>query len=132
MAGQGCCHFGAYLIEHVKCGCGCGEGRKQCFRIPLRNTYVAVMCDHVTWSTRYGVFRQTFVTVFYERFRKVCPQCNTVVHAMECNRSMRLRKVCAQCNTVVHVKRSVCDCGHAFESKKGKHSVLLLGSLRTQ
>ena len=49
------------------------------------------------------------MTVFYERFRKVCPQCNTVVHAMECNRSMRLRKVCAQCNTVVHVKRSVCD-----------------------
>ena len=58
------------------------------------------------------------MTVFYERFRKVCPQCNTVVHAMECNRSMRLRKVCAQCNTVVHVKRSVCDCGHAFASKK--------------
>ena len=55
-----------------------------------------------------------------ERFRKVCPQCNTVVHAMECNRSMRLRKVCAQCNTVVHVKRSVCDCGHAFASKKRK------------
>ena len=94
--------------------------------------YVVVMCDHVTWSTRYSVFRRTFVTVFYERFRKVCPQCNTVVHAMACNRSMRLRKECAQCNTVVHVKRSVCDCGHAFASKKGKHSVLLLGSLRTQ
>ena len=55
-----------------------------------------------------------------ERFRKVCPQCNTVVHAMECNRSMRLREVCAQCSTVVHVKRSVCDCGHAFASKKRK------------
>ena len=39
---------------------------------------------------------------------------------MECNRSMRLRKVCAQRNTVVHVKRSVCDCGHAFASKKRK------------
>ena len=58
------------------------------------------------------------MTVFYERFRKVCPQCNTVVHAMECNRSMCLRKVCPQCNTVVHVKRSVCDCVHAFASKK--------------
>ena len=23
------------------------------------------------------------MTVFYERFRKVCPQCNTVVHAMD-------------------------------------------------
>ena len=23
-----------------------------------------------------------------------------------------------QCNTVVHVKTSVCDCGHAFASKK--------------
>ena len=33
---------------------------------------------------------------------------------------MRLRKVCPQCNTVVHVKRSVCDCGHAFASKKRK------------
>ena len=38
----------------------------------------------------------------------------------ECNRSMRLRKVCPQCNTVVHAKRSVCDCGHAFGSKKRK------------
>ena len=31
-----------------------------------------------------------------------------------------VRKVCPQCNTVVHVKRSVCDCGHAFTSKKKK------------
>ena len=38
------------------------------------------------------------VTVFYKRFRKVYPQCNTVMH----------------------VKRSVCDCGHAFVSKKRK------------
>ena len=29
-------------------------------------------------------------------------------------------KVCPQCNTVVHVKRLVCDCGHAFASKKRK------------
>ena len=48
------------------------------------------------------------------------PHCNTVVHAMECNKSMRLRKVCPQCNIVVHVKRSVCDCGHVFASKKRK------------
>ena len=60
------------------------------------------------------------MTVFYERFRKVCPQCNTVVHAMECNRSMRQKKVCLQCNTVVHVKRSVYYCGHAFALKKRK------------
>ena len=33
---------------------------------------------------------------------------------------MRLRKVCPQCNTVVHVKRSVCDSGHAFASKAWK------------
>ena len=25
-----------------------------------------------------------------------------------------------QCNTTVHVKRSVCDCGNAFASKKRK------------
>ena len=25
-----------------------------------------------------------------------------------------------QCNTVVHVKRSVCECGHGFASKKRK------------
>ena len=31
-----------------------------------------------------------------------------------CNWSMCLRKVCPQCNTIVHVKRSVCDCGHAL------------------
>ena len=54
------------------------------------------------------------VYCLYERFR------NTIVHAMKCNRSMRLRKVCPQCNIVVHVKRSVCDCGHAFASKKRK------------
>ena len=67
------------------------------------------------------------VTVSYESFRKVCPQCNTVVHAMEINRSMRLRKVCPQCNTVVHVKRSVCDCGHAFASKKRKARCTAVG-----
>ena len=44
---------------------------------------------------------ETFVTVFYERFRKVCPQCNTIVH----------------------VKKSVCDRGHAFASKKRKPAV---------
>ena len=46
---------------------------------------------------------------------------------MECNRSMRLRKVCGQCNTVVHVKRSVCDCGHAFASKKRKARCTAVG-----
>ena len=30
---------------------------------------------------------------------------------------MHLRKVCPECNAVVHVKRSGCDCGHAFRSK---------------
>ena len=49
------------------------------------------------------------MTVFYERFRKVCPQCNIVVHAIQCNRSMHLRKIWPHCNTVVHVKKSVCD-----------------------
>ena len=47
---------------------------------------------------------------------------------MECNRSMRLRKVCPQCNTVVHVKSgSVCDCGHAFASKKRKARCTAVG-----
>ena len=40
----------------------------------------------------------------------------------------RFRKVCPQCNTVVHVKQSVCNCGHVFAS----HGVLLLESPRTQ
>ena len=31
---------------------------------------------------------------------------------------MRLRKVCPQCNTVVHVKRSCCGCGHVFTLKR--------------
>ena len=43
-----------------------------------------------------------------------------MVHVIECNKSMRLRKVCTQCKTAVHLKRSVCDCGHAFASKKRK------------
>ena len=42
-------------------------------------------------------------------------------------RSMHLRKVCPQCNTVVHVKRSVCDCGHAFTSKKRKARCTTVG-----
>ena len=33
----------------------------------------------------------------------------------------------AQCNTVVHVKRSVCDCGHAFASKKRKARCTTVG-----
>ena len=40
---------------------------------------------------------------------------------------MRLRKVCPQCNTVVHVKGSVCDCGHAFASKKMKARCTAVG-----
>ena len=52
--------------------------------------------------------------------KTIYPQCNTIVHAMEFNMCIHLRKVCPQCNTVVHVKRSVCDCGHAFASKKRK------------
>ena len=31
---------------------------------------------------------------------------------------MRLRKVCPQCSTVIHVRRSVCECGHAFTLKR--------------
>ena len=31
---------------------------------------------------------------------------------------MRLRKVCPQCNTVIHVKRSCCGCGHVFTLKR--------------
>ena len=34
------------------------------------------------------------------------------------DRDVRLRKVCPQCNTVVHVKRSCCGCGHVFTLKK--------------
>ena len=34
------------------------------------------------------------------------------------DRDMRLRKVCPQCNTVVHVKRSCCGCGHVFSLKR--------------
>ena len=37
---------------------------------------------------------------------------------------MRLRKVCPQCNTVVHVKRSVCDCGHAFAAEETREQTL--------
>ena len=40
---------------------------------------------------------------------------------------MRLRKVCPQCNTVVHAKRSVCDCGHAFEEKESTVSATAVG-----
>ena len=40
---------------------------------------------------------------------------------------MRLRKVCPQCNTIVHVKRSVCDCGHGFASKKRKTQCTVVG-----
>ena len=66
------------------------------------------------------VFWILSLDVIYERFKNVCSQCNTEVHAMECNRSMHLRKVCPQCNTVVHLKRAVFDCGHAFSLKKRK------------
>ena len=38
------------------------------------------------------------------------------LNSMEGN--MRLRKVCPQCNTILHARRSVCGCGHAFPSKR--------------
>ena len=78
------------------------------------NTYVTVMCDHVTWSTRYCGF-----SVELRRLWR------SFTRASE-------RYAHRQCNTVVHVKRSVCDCGHAFTLKKRKASVLQLGRLRTQ
>ena len=31
---------------------------------------------------------------------------------------MHLRKVCPQCNTILHARRSVCGCGHAFPLKR--------------
>ena len=56
----------------------------QCFHIPLRNTYAMVMCDQVTWARGIVVFRLSLdVCDTCERFRKVCSQCNTVVHVME-------------------------------------------------
>ena len=33
--------------------------------------------------TRGGHSYTDAIVVFYERFRKVCPECNTVVHAMD-------------------------------------------------
>ena len=45
------------------------------------------------------------MTVLYERFRKVSPQYNTIVH----------------------MKRSVCDCGLAFASKKRKARCTAVG-----
>ena len=55
---------------------------------------------------------------------------NTVVHAMEWNRSMHPRKLCPQCYAVLYVKRSVCDpvaTGHAFASKKRKAQCTAVG-----
>ena len=42
------------------------------------------------------------------------------------DRDMRLRKVCPQCNTVVHVKRSCRGCGHVFTLKKRKCRLVLI------
>ena len=40
------------------------------------------MCDQVTWARGSVVFPSN-LDDSYERFRKVSPQCNTVVHAMD-------------------------------------------------
>ena len=38
---------------------------------------------------------------------------------MESVRSgIRLRKTCPICEKYMHLKRAVCDCGHAFSSKR--------------
>ena len=37
---------------------------------------------------------------------------------MDRGTGMRLRRVCPQCSTVIHVRRSVCQCGHAFTLKR--------------
>ena len=39
-----------------------------------------------------------------------------VLHKNTMDCSMCLRKVCPQCNTMMHVRRSVCECGHVFQS----------------
>ena len=48
------------------------------FPLPLCNTYVTVMCDHMTWTVVFPL-----ILVFYEMFRKVSPQFNTVVHVVQ-------------------------------------------------
>ena len=37
---------------------------------------------------------------------------------MDRGTGMRLIKVCPQCNTVIHARRSICECGHAFTLKR--------------
>ena len=37
---------------------------------------------------------------------------------MELNSAGKLKKVCPLCNTTVHVRRAVCGCGYAFQSKR--------------
>ena len=56
-----------------------------------------------------------FVTVFHERFRRYAHSVSNTV------------KVCPQCDTIVYVKRSVCDCCHAFASKKRKARCTTVG-----
>ena len=46
------------------------------------------------------------------------------------DRDMRLRKVCLQCNTVVHVKRSCCGCGHVFTLKRTLNNSYHIGEPR--
>ena len=43
--------------------------------IPLSNTYLIV---NVWWIGIYCGFSVNRLTVFYERFRKFCPECNTI------------------------------------------------------
>ena len=31
---------------------------------------------------------------------------------------MRFKKVCPNCNTILHARKAVCVCGHAFASKR--------------
>ena len=66
-----------------------------------------VMCDHVTWSTRYCGFSRRTCDCLLRDIQKGMP---TVY-------------------TVVHMKRSVCDCGHTFTSKKRKARCTSLTSL---
>ena len=117
------------------------NGTKSDLRRSEINTFPVGTCPHVPHPPSARAFARFMRSVtctleppfskssirHCERFRKVRPQCNTVVHAMECNRAMRLRKICSQCNTVVHVKRSVCDCGHVFTSKKRKARCTAVG-----
>ena len=78
----------------------------------------ALRCSREFWTTWHMVWSSSIERLLFASSSTRSFSSGCVLHKNTMDCSMCLRKVCPQCNTMMHVRRSVCECGHVFQSKR--------------